>query len=169
MRINDLASYNNLKLAWRRITTGGNVQYKQYYRHLYYTYEIALDQNLKDLRQRLIGGTYNAQKPERIYIPKASGLHFKRIGHPAACRTHNKNGEIIDFGVTLDTNGPFSKNCPSIADCFRIMNKRRNGLPVSHPYEKKTALQSLYLKRRERDHFVTLLQNTYKDIMALIL
>lgn len=75
MRINQLATKNNLKLAWRRITTGGNTQYKQFYRPLYYGYELALDKNLADLRQRLLGRAFEAQHPERIYLPKASGLH----------------------------------------------------------------------------------------------
>ena len=75
MKINQLASKQNLELAWRRITTGGNYQYKRLYRPVYYAYEVALEQNLKDLRQRLLGGTFQARNPERIYVPKASGLH----------------------------------------------------------------------------------------------
>jgi hypothetical protein len=75
MKINQLASMKNLELAWRRITTGGNYQYKRLYRPVYYAYEVALKQNLKDLRQRLRGGSFEARHPERIYVPKASGLH----------------------------------------------------------------------------------------------
>ncbi len=75
MQITQLASAANLELAWRRITTGGNHQYKRLFRHLYVSYEIALDANLKDLRKRLIGGTFEPQRPERIYLPKRSGLH----------------------------------------------------------------------------------------------
>jgi retron-type reverse transcriptase len=75
MKINQLASNKNLELAWRRITTGGNYQYKRLYRHLYNIYEVALADNLDDLRQRLLGGSFNPQSPDRIYIPKASGLH----------------------------------------------------------------------------------------------
>ena len=75
MRINQLASKKNLELAWRRITTGGNYQYKRFYRPIYYAYEVALDANLADLRQRLVGGAFKPQHPERIYVPKASGLH----------------------------------------------------------------------------------------------
>ena len=75
MRIQQLASKSNLKLAWRRITTGGNRQYKDFYRSIYFAYEIALDTNLEDLRQRLLGRTFRPQHPERIYVPKASGLH----------------------------------------------------------------------------------------------
>ena len=75
MKISQLASKRNLELAWRRITTGGNFQYKRLYRHIYYAYEIALGANLADLRQRLLGGAFAARHPERIYVPKASGLH----------------------------------------------------------------------------------------------
>lgn len=75
MTLSQLASLRNLELAWRRITTGGNYQYKQLYRSLYYAYEVALDANLRDLRQRLLGGAFEARHPERIYVPKASGLH----------------------------------------------------------------------------------------------
>ena len=70
-----LASRRNLQLAWRRITTGGNYQYKRLYRSLYYAYEVALDANLRDLRQRLLGDAFTPRHPERIYLPKVSGLH----------------------------------------------------------------------------------------------
>lgn len=75
MKIKQLASEKNLELAWRRITTGGNYQYKRFYRPLYYAYEVALQRNLEDLSQRLVGGSFEASHPERIYVPKPSGLH----------------------------------------------------------------------------------------------
>lgn len=75
MRLVQLASKRNLELAWRRITTGGNSQYKRLFRHLYYAYEVALDTNLKDLRQRILGGAFEPSPPSRVYVPKPSGLH----------------------------------------------------------------------------------------------
>ncbi len=75
MNLRTLASRPNLELAWRRITTGGNFQYKRLYRSVYYAYEVALQANLFDLRQRILGGTFEPRHPERIYVPKASGLH----------------------------------------------------------------------------------------------
>ncbi len=74
----------------------------------------------------------------------------------------------MDFGVTLDANGPFSKNCPTIGDCFRDMNARRNHLPVSHPYAKKTAAQSRHLKAQERNQLVARLRAAYRDFVALM-
>lgn len=75
MRIQQLASHRNLELAWRRITTGGNQSYKRFFRHTYYAYEVALEENLADLRERLLGGSYQPRSPERVYVPKKSGLH----------------------------------------------------------------------------------------------
>ena len=69
-----LISESNLKLAWRRITTGVNHQYKSFFRRLYYAYEVALDDNIKDLYARLRGGAYKLSPPLRVYVPKPSGL-----------------------------------------------------------------------------------------------
>ena len=94
--------------------------------------------------------------------------HLAATGHRARCTTIDKNGQLVDFGVTLDANGTFSKNFPTIGDCFRDMNARRNHLPVSHPYEKKTAEQSRHLKAQERNQFVTRLRYAYTDCVALM-
>lgn len=94
--------------------------------------------------------------------------HFATIGHPGACTTIAKNGQLIDFGVTLDPAGPFSVHCPGVAAVFRAMNARRNHLPVSHPYEKKTSSQSRYLRRHEARDFVRQLRCTYANFAALM-
>jgi hypothetical protein len=94
--------------------------------------------------------------------------HLQSSQHLAACTTIDKKGQLIDFGATLDANGPFSKNCPTIGDCFREMNTRRNHLPVSHPYEKKTAAQSRHLKERERKLLVIKLRKAYADLITLM-
>ena len=69
-----LASLPNLKLAWRRITTGGNNPYKKFFRHLYYSYELALDENLLDLQVRIRSRAWRPHSPDRLYLPKPSGL-----------------------------------------------------------------------------------------------
>ena len=48
------------------------------------------------------------------------------------------------------------------------MNARRNRLPLSHPYEKKTSAQSRHLKAQERNQFVARLRTAYADIVALM-
>ena len=94
--------------------------------------------------------------------------HLATTAHPASCTIIDRKGQLADFGTTLDANGPFSKNCPTIGDCFRDMNTRRNHLPVSHPYEKKTSAQSRHLKAQERNQFVARLRTAYKDFVALM-
>ncbi len=94
--------------------------------------------------------------------------HLSSINHPGAGTTVNRNGELLDFGVTLDISRPFSKNCPTIADSFRDINARRNRLPASHPYEKKTATPSQFLTPEERDTLVASLRTAYKDLVALM-
>jgi hypothetical protein len=94
--------------------------------------------------------------------------HFAATGHAASCTIIDKNGQLVDFGVTLDANGPFSKYCPTIGGCFRDMNTRRNHLPVSHPYQKKTAKQSRHLKVQERNQLVARLRIAYADLVSLM-
>lgn len=69
----DTFSLKNLNLAWRRINTGTGHLYKRFFRPLYMAYEIAVDENLKDLRERL-KGNYEPNEPIRFYLPKPSGL-----------------------------------------------------------------------------------------------
>jgi len=71
---NKLISKNNLLLAWRRITTSGNSQYKKFYRNLYSIFEVAVNENIKYLNQNLKANIYKPKFPERTYLPKPSGL-----------------------------------------------------------------------------------------------
>ncbi|MBN2290363.1 MAG: hypothetical protein JXQ83_13595, partial [Candidatus Glassbacteria bacterium] len=64
----------NLELAWRRLNTGSNLQYKQFFRPLYFAYEAGLASNLKDLHKKLKRNVWCASEPLRTYLPKPSGL-----------------------------------------------------------------------------------------------
>ncbi len=90
--------------------------------------------------------------------------HLAATSHVAAGSITDKNGQLLDFGVTLDATRKFSKQFPRIADCFREMNDRRNRLPGTHPYEKKTGKQSRHLDKKERNRFVEMLQTAYADL-----
>lgn len=91
--------------------------------------------------------------------------YFHSTSHPAACTITDRNGKLVDFGVTLDPNGPFSQNCPFICNAFRQMNIRRNHLPQSHPYEKETIAQAKYLTKQERNKFVAMLRRAYANFI----
>lgn len=67
-------STQNLKLAWRRINTGLNLQYKRFFRELYLVYESAVDENLRELHKKLITKVWKPSHSNRIYLPKPSGL-----------------------------------------------------------------------------------------------
>jgi hypothetical protein len=64
----------NLELAWRRITTARNYQYKRFYRELFLTYEIGLKKNLDHLHERLKGDSFIPNSCRKVFIPKPSGL-----------------------------------------------------------------------------------------------
>ena len=66
-------SLKNLNLAWRRINTGTGHLYKRFFRPIYLAYEVAADENLKDLCERL-KASYEPHEPIRFYLPKPSGL-----------------------------------------------------------------------------------------------
>ena len=69
-----LVSIQNLRLAWRRINTGRNLQHKRFFREAYLVYESSLDQNLSSLRQSLLNKAWKPRYGTRIYLPKPSGL-----------------------------------------------------------------------------------------------
>lgn len=73
MNYSKLISASNLELAWRRIVTGRNMQYKRFFRPIYLAYELAYKENIAYLQQKLRGG-WKPTPPSKIYLPKASGL-----------------------------------------------------------------------------------------------
>jgi hypothetical protein len=99
---------------------------------------------------------------------KALQKHLSRLALPGACPLTNTYGELIDYGALLDPNKVFSRDQPAIATPFRIAHVRRNRLPTSHPYEKKTAKQTTYLKARERKELTPQLAVAYGQIITLL-
>jgi len=71
---NKLISEDNFRLAWRRINTGQNIYYKRFFREVYLAYEISLEANLSSLLSRIQGMSYHPSPPDRVFIPKPSGL-----------------------------------------------------------------------------------------------
>lgn len=74
MRWQSLISTQNLKLAWRRINTGRNLQYKRFFREAYLVYESAVDDHLRELHRTLAARAWQPNHSTRLYIPKPSGL-----------------------------------------------------------------------------------------------
>ena len=74
MKWKSLISTQNLKLAWRRINTGRNLQYKRFFRDSYLVYESSVDEHLKELHKALVAKAWEPSHATRIYLPKPSGL-----------------------------------------------------------------------------------------------
>ena len=55
-----------------------------------------------------------------------------------------------------------------IEGCPRLANDRRNKIPASHPYDKKTGLPTKYLRRSERDNPALALTGAYQHVMNLL-
>jgi len=72
--LQQLYSKRNLSLAWKRIRTSRDISYKGYFRPLYDSYEIASDENIKKLSQKIEDITYTPRDTIRILLPKSSGL-----------------------------------------------------------------------------------------------
>ena len=74
MKWESLISTQNLKLAWRRINTGLNLQYKRFFRESYLVYESAVDEHIKQLHKDLAVKAWQPSYATRLYLPKPSGL-----------------------------------------------------------------------------------------------
>ena len=74
MKYESLISTYNLKLAWRRINTGLNLQYKRFFRESYLVYESGINQHLKQLHKDLEAKAWRPTHATRLYVPKPSGL-----------------------------------------------------------------------------------------------
>src|SRR5712664_1377105 len=70
----EFLSLDNFELAWERIIKGSNAQYKRLFNHLFPSYNIAADANLKDLIQRIRNNHYSPSAPTTIYYPKSSRI-----------------------------------------------------------------------------------------------
>jgi hypothetical protein len=64
----------NFDLAFTRLLTGSNGQYKDYFRHLYSTYDLSRTANLEHLIADIRSGKYSPSTPTMVYMPKSSGV-----------------------------------------------------------------------------------------------
>jgi hypothetical protein len=67
-------SITNLRLAWLRTRTSNEAWIKSYFRHIYRAYSLTEDDNLNDLRGRLVNDLYQPIHPAKLHRPKPSGI-----------------------------------------------------------------------------------------------
>jgi hypothetical protein len=68
-------SYQNFELAFTRLVRSGNKEYKQFYRHFFSSYNLALEHNLHDLIKEIRQGTFKPDQVTIVYQPKKSGVY----------------------------------------------------------------------------------------------
>lgn len=70
-----LITKRHLKLAFQRIRTGQNRDYKNYYRNIFNAYGLQENKNIQNLHNRLKAGVFKPSDVLRFYMPKDNGLH----------------------------------------------------------------------------------------------
>lgn len=79
-RISDLDyvyKKENLHRAWRWILSNPNNAYKKYFRDLYSSYNLSIEDNIADLHTRLKNESYEPVRPCQVYVPKNTILMRK--------------------------------------------------------------------------------------------
>jgi hypothetical protein len=97
----------------------------------------------------------------------AMQVHLTEKKMPGAVGTKGRDGKLVSFGTLIDSNQPFAKAHPMIADVFREVNSRRNTIPGSHPYETKGGARTRHLKKSEQEKLVKKLSIAYSEIINL--
>ena len=67
-------SRDNFRLAFTRVVRGANKDYKAYYRHLFPSYDLGLEDNLNDLLDDIRRGRYFARHGVVVHQPKRNGI-----------------------------------------------------------------------------------------------
>ena len=67
-------SIENLRLAWQRVRSNPDRNYKSHFRSAYSAYAIADEAQLAHLRDRLKRSIYQPGEACKLYLPKPSGI-----------------------------------------------------------------------------------------------
>ncbi|GEM_PF-1649351 len=70
----EFISLRNFELAWARVVRGSNRQYKQFFSHLFPSYQVASPAFLFDLISRLRRGVYVPSNAVTVYFPKSTRI-----------------------------------------------------------------------------------------------
>ncbi len=79
----------------------------------------------------------------------------------------NKNSDRLDYGVLLG-NSNFKSAFPIMQDSLQKTHNRRNSVPGSHPYDKKTGNKASPLKKKEQTVLKLYLDDAYNEIIKTV-
>jgi len=95
---------------------------------------------------------------------RALQSHLNAQAAPGAIQTTQANGDLINYGGLIQ-NPTFQAAYPALAGLLVDIRTRRNRLPASHPYERRTGARSTPLNRSERDSYRGKLGRVYADFI----
>ena len=87
-------------------------------------------------------------------------------GAPGAVAHTKTNGERIDYGYLL-INSTFKSTYVDLQDDLYKTHKRRNSVPGSHPYDKKTGDKARPLKKKEQTTLKQYLDDAFNQIIKI--
>lgn len=79
-----------------------------------------------------------------------------------------RDGSLVDLGILLDTNNQLSRHFPKVCDGLRRLHTRRNATPMSHAYEKKTALRTQLVRTDEQRQLRKALRVSYSELVHVL-
>ena len=109
----------------------------------------------------------NYQDPFNEIVFRAFQEFLAKRSAIGAIALVNKKGERIDYGVLLE-NQTLKSNYPNLQDDLNKTHKRRNSLPGSHPYDKRTGDKSRPLKKKEQAILKVYLDDAYNEIIKIV-
>ena len=94
-------------------------------------------------------------------------LKLTAAGRAGGAKTIGKDGQLINYGTLLESQGPFAKAHPAVASSLRMVHNRRNALPDAHAYDKKTGVRNRYLTSREQPVMLSALRVAYQGLQQI--
>jgi retron-type reverse transcriptase len=109
----------------------------------------------------------NYQDPFNEIVFRALQEFLAKKSAPGSISLIDKRGARIDYGVLLE-NPAFKLNYPDLQDNLNKTHKRRNSVPGSHPYDKKTGDKAKPLKKKEQRALKQYLDHAYSEIIRIV-
>lgn len=85
-------------------------------------------------------------------------------GGAGAIPTVDGKGHLINYGALLN-NATFARAYPTLSGHLQAVHDRRNLLPSSHPYEKRTGAKAKPLRKAEQRNIAARLRAAYNEII----
>ncbi|MFI5201233.1 MAG: reverse transcriptase domain-containing protein [Candidatus Kapaibacterium sp.] len=86
---------------------------------------------------------------------------------PGAISLVDRNGDDKKYGTMLQSGQPFDRAHPIVAQGLRAVNRRRNSLPPSHPYDQQIGTKSKHLSVKERNSLYNGIKSALDEVIHI--